>query len=344
MPNLIFKKYFGIDLGTETTVIYLKGRGVVITEPSIVAFNSRTNRVVAVGQAAKKMLSRTPVHIEVIRPVIHGVIGDFEMAKEMLRQFLKNREIPWSWLTETVVSVPTNLTEVERKSVEDLLKEVGSSKVYIVEQPLAAALGSRLDINQPTAYLIVDIGAGTTDIAIISMNGVVVSHRLKIAGDYLNQEIIKAFKEEFKLNIGEPTAEEIKINVGSAIPLNEKLETVVRGRDVVTGLPKEVVVRDSQVRSWFQKPLKQIIEGVKELIEITPPELVGDVYKNGIYLCGGGSLLRGIEQLFQKELGVGVRVVEEPLTCVARGTGLITERLSDYKHLIESFSPIKNIE
>lgn len=332
------KKFLGLDLGTDTTLVYLKGRGVVLTEPSIVALNNRTNRIVAVGRDAKKMLSRTPAHINAVRPVSHGVIADFEMAKEMLNRFLKIRSIPWSWLTDTIVSVPTNLTEVERKSVEDLLKEAGASRVYLMEQPLAAAVGSRLDISQPTAYMLVDIGAGTADMAIVSMNGVVISNRLKIAGDHLNQEIIKAAKDEFKLNIGEPTAEEIKVSIGSAAPLNERLEINVRGRDVVSGLPREITIKDSQVRLWLARPLKQLAEGAKELIEVTPAELVGDIYKNGVYLCGGGSLLRGIDQLFQKELGVSVRVVEEPLNCVARGTGLAAERFKEYRHLLDTFS------
>jgi len=342
MPLFTFKKYFGIDLGTDNTRVYLKGVGIVIDEPSIVAFNNRTGRILAVGSDAKKMLSRTPSHISAIRPISHGVIANFEMAKEMLQQFLKSKDLPWSWITQTVVSVPTNLTEVERKSVEDLLKEVGVSQVYLIEQPLAAAIGSRLDVNQPTAYLIVDIGAGTTDIAVVSMNGVVVSNRLKIAGNHIDQEIIKFVKEEFKLNIGEPTAEEIKINVGSAISNNERLEIKVRGRDVVSGLPHEVIIKDTQVRIWLQKSIKQISQGIKDLIEITPAELVGDIYKNGLYLCGGGSLLRGIDQFLNKELGVNVSVVEEPLGCVARGAGLVVERFNDYRHLLESFSKFKD--
>ncbi|MDI6820673.1 MAG: rod shape-determining protein [Patescibacteria group bacterium] len=335
---MVFKKIVGIDLGTDTTQIYLRDAGIVVNEPSIVAFNNRTNRVVAVGGEAKKMLSRTPAHITALRPLSHGVIADFDMAKEMIERFLKREQIPWSWLIETVVSVPTNLTEVERKSVEDLLKEVGSHKVYLLEQPLAAAFGSRLEIDQPTAFLIVDVGAGATDMAIISMNGIVVSRRIKIAGDHLNNEIIKAVREEMKLNIGEPTAEEIKIGVGSAVPTGERLEIIVRGRDVSTGLPREAVIKDTQVRFWLVRSLKMIIETLKDLIESAPAELVGDIYKNGMYFCGGGSLLRGFDQLVQKEIGVPVKVVEEPLNCVARGTGLVCERIDSYGHVLNNFS------
>lgn len=341
MNPFLFKKYFGIDLGTDTTIIYLKGVGVVINEPTIIAFNNRTNKIIAVGAEAKKMLSRTPAHITAFKPINHGVIADFDITKEMLQRFLKKRELSWSWLTTAVVSVPTSLTEVERKSVEDLLKESGANEVYLVEQPLAAAIGSRLDVNQPTAYLIIDIGAGTTDMAVVSLSGVVVSNRLKIAGNRFNQDIIKGVRDEFKLNIGEPTAEDIKITVGSAIPLTEKLEIAVRGRDAATGLPCEITVKDTNVRLWLNPSLKQLVEGAKDLIEVTPPELVGDIYKNGIYLCGGGSLLRGIDQILQKEIGVAVKIVDDPLNCVARGTGLITERFKEYKHLLNNFARLK---
>ncbi len=336
-----FKKIIGIDLGTDTTQVYLKGTGIVLNEASIVAFNNRTNRVVAVGTDAKKMFSRTPTHITALRPISHGVIADFDMAREMLERFLRRERMPWSWVTQTVVSVPTNLTEVERKSVEDLLREVGVNPVYLIEQPLAAAFGSRLEVNQPNAYLIIDIGAGTTDMAVISLNGIVVSRRLKVAGDYFNTEIIKGMRDELKMVVGEPTAEEIKAAVGSAVATGERLEVVVRGRDVTTGLPRELTVKDSQVRFWLLRPLKLIVESLKDLIESAPPEMAGDIYRNGIYLCGGGSLLRGIEQMIQKEIGVSVQVVEEPLTCVARGTGLICEHFDRYRHLLNNFTRFK---
>ncbi|MEK7513025.1 MAG: rod shape-determining protein [Patescibacteria group bacterium] len=340
----VIKKLIGIDLGTDAARIYLRGTGVVVNEPSIIAFNNRTNRVIAVGLDAKRMLSRTPAHITALRPMSHGVIADFDMAKELLQRLLKRERLPWSWTTHTIVSVPTNLTEVERKSVEDLLREVGASRVYLIEQPLAAALGSHLDINQPTAYLIVDIGAGASDMAIISMNGIVISQRLKIAGDYLNSEIIKAVREELKLAVGEPTADEIKVGVGSALAGGERLEIVVRGRDISSGLPREVPVKDAQVRLWLARPLKLIIEALKDLIENAPPELVGDIYKNGMYFCGGGSLLRGIDQLAQKEIGVAVKVVEEPLTCVVRGTGMVCEKFEEYEPLLNHFGTLQLVD
>lgn len=335
---MIFKKTIGIDLGTDTTQIYLGGVGIIVNEPSIVAYNNLTNRIVAVGSDAKKMLSRTPAHITVLHPVGNGVIADFDMVKEMIQSFLKRENVPWSWMTRIVVSVPTNLTEVERKSVEDLLREVGANPVFLIEQPIAAALGSHLDIHQPTAHFVVNVGAGTTDIAMISLSGIVVSKRLKIAGDYLNNEIVRGVREEMKLNIGEPTAEEIKLAVGSVVPTSEKYELVIRGRDVQNGLPREAIIKDAQVRFWLAKPAKLIVEAIKEVIESAPPELVGDVYRNGVFLCGGGSLLRGIDQLAAKEIGVPVTVIEDPLTCVARGTGVLCDQFEKHQHLLNTFS------
>jgi rod shape-determining protein MreB len=333
---MLFRKTLGLDLGTDTTQIYLGGSGIVVNEPTIVAVNTLTNGIVAVGEEAKKMLARTPSHITAVRPVLGGVIADFDLAKELIQALVENNNIPWSWLTRAIVSVPTSLTEVERKSVEDLLKEIGLNPVYVLEQPLAAAFGGRLPVGQPTAHFIVDVGAGTTDMAIISLDGIVVSKRLKIAGNYMNQEIIKGVRDEFKLIIGEPTAEEIKIQVGSVLPWSEKLEIVVRGRDLQSGLPRELTLKDSQVRFWLQRPAKNIVDAAKDLLESAPPELVGDIYKNGIYLCGGGSLIRGLDQLFEKEIGVGVQTVEDPLTCVARGAGIFCDRFEELNHLLHN--------
>jgi rod shape-determining protein MreB len=228
------------------------------------------------------------------------------------------------------------LTEVERKSVEDAVLGAGVSKAFIIEESVAAALGARLPIDEPTANMIVDIGGGTTEIAIISMGGAVTAKSLKIAGDKLNEEIVRFVREEFRLAIGEPTAEELKITIGTAMPLDEKAELTVRGRDLTSGLPKEIIVRDAQIRSAIAKPLKTIAEGVREVIETAPPELAGDVLKRGIFLCGGGSLLRGMDELIAKELSVNVAVVEDPLTCVARGTGVAVENFEKYKHILNN--------
>lgn len=341
---MLFKKTIGIDLGTDTTQIYLNGAGIVVNEPSIVTYNTKTSRVISVGEDSKKMISRTPAHVLVERPITHGVIADFDMAREMVTRFLKKKQIPWSWTTKVVTGIPTNLTEVERKSVEDLLKEVGAGSVFLVEQPLAAALGSRLEVSKPTAYLIIDIGAGTTDMAVISLNGVVTSRRIKIGGNYLNNEIIKGIREELKLSVGEPTAEDVKIVAGSAVSLGEKLEATVRGMDISSGLPKEILIKDTQVKSWINQSLKTINETIKDLIENTPSELVGDVYKNGVYLVGGGGLLRGIDQFIQKEVGVEAHIVDDPLSCVARGLGVVAENLKEYKHILNNFSTLAHEE
>ena len=336
MQNLgIFQKNIGIDLGTANTRVYLANKGIVLNEPSIVAFNNRTNRIISVGQEARKMFSRTPAHISAIKPLIHGVISDFDITQEMIRQFFK-KTMPWSLATRIIVSIPTNLTEVEQKSVEDIFKNAGASSVFLVPQPVAAALGSRLEINEPTARLIVDIGAGVTGVAILSLNGLVVSERLKVAGDQFDEDIIKFIRDEFKLIIGEPTAEEIKIGVGSAVPQSEKLEVVARGRDLSSGLPKEIIIKDSQIRVALHRSLQALVETIKKVIETAPAELVGDIYKNGLYLCGGGSLLRGIDEFFRKEIAVNVQIVDDPLTCLVRGTGLIAENFDQYRDLLFS--------
>lgn len=333
-----FRKDIGIDLGTANTLIYVRGQGLVVNEPSIVAFNNRLNRVVAIGREAKKMLNRTPSHISAVRPLANGVISDFEMTQEMVKRFLKMIAPQILGYARVVVGVPTNLTEVERKSVEDAVMGSGAASVYLIAQPVAAALGANLDISEPNAKMIIDIGGGTTDIAVISLDGLVRASRLKIAGDKFDEDIIRFMRDEFKLVIGEPTAEEIKIAVGSVLPRGEKLEIAARGRDLTTGLPREILVKDSQIRLALQRSIRSIIDATKEVIENTPPELVGDIYRNGIYLCGGGSLLRGIDELINKETGVAVKVVDDPLTCVLRGTGLVADNFDHYKGLLDILS------
>ncbi len=336
-----FSKNIGIDLGTTNSLIYLDKRGIVINEPTVVAHNNKTNKILAVGEEARKMLGRTPAHISVIRPLLGGVISDFEMSQEILRHFLRKLSGGgvFSSFGKAVVGVPSNLTEVERKSVEDAVMGAGVFQPYIIDEPLAAALGARLPIDEPTANMIVDIGGGTTEIAIISMAGTVTAKSLKIAGDKLNDDIIRLVRDEFKLAIGEPTAEEIKTSIGSALPLNEKLEMAVRGRDLVSGLPKEILIKDTQIRAAISKSLKSIIEAIREVLEISPPELAGDILRRGINLCGGGSLLRGIDQLIARDLSVTTTVIDDPLTCVARGTGIAVENLEKYAPLLDN--PLK---
>jgi len=335
----IFKD-IGIDLGTASSLVYLKGRGIVVNEPTVAAVNNKTNQILAVGEEARKMLGRTPSHINVIRPLVGGVISDFEMTQEYLRQLLKqSRTNPVLSFRRAILSAPNNLTEVERKSVEDAALNSGCSKVYLVEAPVAAALGADLPIREPTASLIMDVGGGTTDIAVISMGGTVVSKTLKVAGDRFNDDIIRFVRDEFRLAVGEPTAEFAKITVGSATPLDERLEVPIRGRDLVTGLPKEIGIKNSHIRQALQKSLSTITDSLHEVIELTPPELVGDMIKQGIYLCGGGALLRGLDQLIEKETLVGVRIVDEPLTCVARGLGKIVEEFEDNREFLAT--PLK---
>ena len=329
-----FKKDIGIDLGTANSLLYIKERGIVINEPSVAAVNNKTGQVVAIGEDAKKMLGRTPAHISVIKPLVNGVISDFEMTQEMLRHFLKRvNDNKFFSYYRAVIGVPPNLTEVERKSVEDAVINAGASKAYLVEEPLAAALGARLPIHEASATMVVDIGGGTTDIAVISMNGAVISKSLKIAGDKLNDDITKFVRDEYKLLIGEPTAEEIKKSVGSALPIDERLELAVRGRDMSTGLPREIIVKNTQIRNAISRSLRMILDSVKETIEKTPPELVGDILKRGVYLCGGGSLLRGIDQFIEKEINVPVSIIDDPLSAVVRGTGIIAEDIEMYEQL-----------
>ncbi len=337
-PIAFFSKNIGIDLGTANTLVYLAGRGIIANEPSVAAVNNKTGHVLAIGEEAKKMIGRTPSHINVIRPLVGGVISDFDMTQELLRHLLKKvvgSKVFYNF-KHAVIGVPSNLTEVERKSVEDAVIGAGASKAYVIEESLAAALGARLPIDEPTANMIVDIGGGTTEIAIISMGGTVTAKSLKIAGDKLNDDIIRFIRDEFRLAIGEPTAEELKISIGSAIPMDQKMELMIRGRDLATGLPKEAVVKDTHIRAAIVKSLKSIVETIKEVVEVSPPELAGDILCRGIYLCGGGSLLKGMDILLARELGVTTTVVDDPLTCVARGTGVVIENLEKYRHILDN--------
>lgn len=332
--NSIFKD-IGIDLGTANSLVYLKDSGIVVNEPTVAAVNNKTSKILAVGVDAKKMLGRTPSHITVVRPLVNGVISDFEMTEEYLRELLKReRRNPIMSYRRAILSIPNNLTEVERKSVEDAALNAGCSKVFLVESPTAAALGAGLTIGEPMASLIVDVGGGTTDIAVISLGGTVVSRTLKVAGDKFNDDIIKFVRDEFRLAIGEPTAEFAKITVGSAMPMDERLEVPIRGRDFSTGLPREVMIKSNHVRVALSKSLQTIVDALREVIEETPPELVGDILNDGIYICGGGSMLRGLADLISKEVGVSVKIVEDPLTCVARGLGAMVDDFEAHRNYL----------
>ena len=336
-PFSYFTKSIGVDLGTANSLIYVAGRGIVINEPSIAAVNNKTGQVLAIGDEAKKMVGRAPAHITIIRPLVNGVISDFDMTQEMLKYFFNKIGATGVFLNynRAVIGVPTNLTEVERKSVEDAVIGAGAKKAYVVEEPLAAAIGARLPIDQPTSNMIVDIGGGTSEIAVISMGGIVTSKSLKVAGDRLNEDIIRFVREEFKLAIGEPTAEELKINIGTAMPA-EKLEMAVRGRDMATGLPKEIVLKDTHVRAAMSRSINLIVDSIHEVIETTPPELVGDMLRNGVHLAGGGSLLKNLDKLLEKELLVPVRVMDDPLTVVVRGCGIAVENFDKFYNVVNN--------
>ena len=333
-----FYKVAGIDLGTANTLIYVKGRGIVVDQPTLVAVNNRTEQILAIGNDAKKMLDRVPAHVTLVKPLMNGVISDFEMTEEILRHFLKQAS-EGSIITRyhlAAITIPTNLTEVERKSVEDAVVSAGASKVLLVEEPIASAIGMRLPVEEPMANLIINIGGGSTEISIISVGGAVKSKSIKVAGQQFNDDIARFMKNEYKILIGEPTAETIKTTIGSAIPLEERKEIAVRGRDVGSGLPKEVIVRNNHVRAALQKSLKVISDATKELLEESPPELVGDVYEKGIYLAGGGAMLRGLDQFLAKELSVKTTLVDDPLTCAVRGLGIIIEDLQKYETILSN--------
>lgn len=324
----IFSNDIGIDLGTANTLVYVKDRGIVINEPSVVAINQKTGKVVAVGSDAKRMVGRTPAHIVASRPLVEGVISDFEVTEEMLHYFIK--KVHGSYFRaiirpRVVIGIPSNITEVERKAVKDAAISAGARAVYLVEEPMAAAIGVRLEVQEPIGNMIVDIGGGTADVAVISLGGIVASKNLRVAGDKMNNDIIQYARDEFKILLGERTAEDLKIAIGSAIPQEGGLEATMRGRDLVTGLPREVLVTDADIREAIQGSVQLLVKAVKETIEVTPPELVADIVHRGIVLVGGGSLLKGFDRLLEAETHIPVHISDDPLTAVVRGTGIILE-------------------
>lgn len=334
-----FSHDIGIDLGTANTLIYVRGKGIVINEPSVVAVNQKTGQIVAIGQEAKRMVGRTPAHIVAARPLVAGVVSDFEVTEEMLKYFIRKvHEKVFSMLARprVVIGIPSGVTEVEKRAVEDAAKNAGAREVYLVEEPMAAAIGVRLPVQEAIGSMIVDIGGGTTDIAMISLGGIVVSRNLRIAGDKLNDDIIRFARDEFKLLLGERTAEDIKIAIGSAYELPEPMEATMRGRDLVTGLPKEIVVDDSDIRRAMRHSINILVNTVKGAIEETPPELVADIMHRGIILVGGGSLLRGLDTLLQEESKIPIKVAEDPLSAVVRGTGIILEDIDALREVLVS--------
>ncbi|MBX4209208.1 rod shape-determining protein [Candidatus Parcubacteria bacterium] len=331
-----FSHDIGIDLGTANTLVYVKGQGIVINEPSVVAVNQKTGRVVAVGGQAKDMLGRTPAHIVAVRPLVDGVISDFEVAEEMIIYLINKAqsESKKFFGPRVIVGIPSGVTNVEARAVRDATKNAGAREVHVVEQPMAAAIGIRLPIHEPAGNMIIDIGGGTCDIAVISLGGVVRSKSLKIAGDRLNNDIISYIRNEFKILIGEKTAEEIKISIGVVVPGDHAHEAPIRGRDLVTGLPREVVLTDADIREAISQSIDNLVESVKEVLETTPPEILSDVMRRGIYLVGGGALIRGLDKLIEDYVKIPVHIADDPLTAVARGTGVILEDLEKYQDVL----------
>lgn len=330
-----FSRDIGIDLGTANTLVYLKGKGIVITEPSVVAVNQKTGQVVAVGRDAKDMLGRTPAHISAVRPLVEGVISDFEVTEEMLKYLIQKAQTDKAPLgPRVVVGVPSGITNVEIRAVRDAAKNAGAREVLIIEEPMAAAIGARLPVEDPVGTMILDIGGGTTDIALISLGGIVRAKNVRVAGDTLNQDISSYIRSEFKILIGDRTAEEVKIAVGSVLKPETPLQTTIRGRDLVTGLPREIVITDADVREAIGASVSSIVDAAKEVIETAPPEVVADVMRQGIYLTGGGALLRGLPELLAMELKVPIHVIPDPLTTVVRGAGIVLEDPEKYQAIL----------
>jgi rod shape-determining protein MreB len=325
--NSFFSNDIGIDLGTANTLVYVRGRGIVMAEPSVVAVNDKTGQVVAVGEAAKVMLGKTPPHIRAVRPLSHGVISDFEVTQELLAYLIEKAQGERTRLfgPRVVVGVPTGVTNVESRAVRDAAMTSGAREVFIVEEPVAGAIGAKLPINEPVGTMVLDIGGGTCDIAVIALGSPVSSKSSQVAGDRFNENIIDFVRSEFQLAIGERTAEQVKIAIGAVLPQEERLEKAVRGRDLATGLPREIMLNDTHIREALSPSLDTLMEAMKDVIEHTPPELLSDVLERGVTVFGGGALLRGLPELLSKMLGVPVIVALDPLTAVVRGTGIITE-------------------
>jgi len=335
----LFSHDIGIDLGTANTLVYVRGRGIIINEPSVVAVNQKTGKILAIGEGAKRMVGKTPAHIVAMRPLVDGVISDFEVTEQMLRYFIdKVHKGGVSFLSRprVVVGIPSGVTEVEKKAVKDAAISAGAREAYLIEEPMAAAIGARLPVQDAAGNMIVDIGGGTTDVAVISLGGIVVSRSLRIAGDEMNESIIHYAREEFNLLLGERTAEDVKIAIGSAREIENEmeLEAQIRGRDLVTGLPKEATVTAKQIRNALKKSVSTIVSNTRGAVEETPPELVADIMDRGIILTGGGGLLRGLDKVIAEETKMPVKITEDPLTTVVRGTGIILEDIDSLREVL----------
>lgn len=331
----VISRDMGIDLGTANTLVYVRGRGIVLQEPSVVAIKSETKQPVAVGADAKRMIGRTPGNIVAIRPMKDGVIADFDITQTMLRYFINKASRRWSLLRpRLVVCVPSGVTEVEKRAVKEAAHQAGVREVHTIEEPMAAAIGAGLPVNEPTGSMVVDIGGGTTEVAVISLGGVVNPRSIRVAGDEMDEAIINYVKRNYNLAIGERTAEDIKIAIGSAYPINDDAGVDIRGRDLVTGLPKSLRLTGAEVRQALQEPVGAIIDAIRFTLEFTPPELSADIMDRGIVMTGGGALLKGLDKKIAQETGMPVMVSDEPLLCVAKGTGRVVEELEHLRGVL----------
>jgi rod shape-determining protein MreB len=331
-----FSKDMGIDLGTANSLVYLRGKGIVLREPSVVAIERDTGRVLAVGEEAKQMIGRTPGNIVAIRPMKDGVIADFDVTQSMIKYFIKKALRGKTFLVHprVVVSVPSGVTAVEERAVKEAAVQAGAREAYLIEEPMAAAIGAGLPVHEPTGNMIVDIGGGTTEVAVISLGGIVISRSIRVAGDEMDEAIISYVKRNYNLMIGERTAEEIKIEIATAIESYEINAMDIRGRDLLTGLPKTIQITSAEIQKALSEPVSAIIDAIKATLEITPPELAADIIDRGIVMAGGGSLLRGLDRLVSISTGMPVNLAEEPLMAVAYGTGKVLENIEMLKKVL----------
>ena len=324
-----FSSDIGMDLGTANTLVYVRDRGIVLREPSVVAIQAGTRRVLAVGEEAKRMLGRTPGNIIAVRPMKAGVIADFEITEAMLRYFIQKVHNKRRWVRpRVIIAVPSGITEVEKRAVVDSAKQAGAREVHLIEEPMAAAIGVGLPVQEPAGNMIVDIGGGTTEVALISLAGIVFSRSVRVGGDEMDEAIIQYMKRVYNLMVGERTAEEIKITIGSAYPLEEEKSMEVKGRDLVVGLPKTLTVTSEEIREALQEPVSTIVDSVRVTLERCPPELSADLVDRGIVMAGGGALLRGLDKLIAEQTGLPVHVADDPLSAVAEGTGVVLHELN----------------
>lgn len=333
----IFSNDIGIDLGTANTLVYVRDRGIVLREPSVVAIQSGTNRVLAVGDEAKRMLGRTPGSIVAIRPLKSGVIADFEITEAMLRYFIRKVHNRRAMVRpRVIIAVPSGITEVEKRAVKDSATHAGAREVYLIEEPMAAAIGVGLPVQEPAGNMIVDIGGGTTEVALISLAGIVFSRSVRVGGDEMDEAIVQHMKRVYNLMIGERTAEEVKMTIGSAYPLGEETAMEVKGRDLVAGLPKTLTITSEEIREALQEPVSTIVEAVRITLERCPPELSADLVDRGLIVAGGGALLKGLDKLIAEQTGLPVHVADDPLSAVAEGTGVVLHELNFLRKMADS--------